>query len=170
MTGSGSERGHGDGPDQPAVGQSLTEFTKTVNMLFDLRSRRDGRKYTPTQWARLIRKETGVKVSHTWLARLFSGDITNPGKDSLELLARFHGVSPAVFFGQQAAQGTDAQWKLFAEMADSGVQSIAMLSYGVDDETREAVRVILRNARKAQGLDDVSESEPKPASPPELEG
>lgn len=170
MTGSEPQRAHGDSPDQPAAGQTLTE---TVNTLFELRSQRDGRRYTPRQWAKAIRGETGKKVSHTWVERVMSGDITNISWEYLGVLTRFFKVSPAVFFGQQASEKADVhdvQWRLFAEMADSGVRTIAMLSDGVDDEVREAVRVILENAQKAKqtGLDATPES--APASSPQLEG
>src|ERR671931_2465325 len=98
MTGNEPERGHGDTPDPAAAGLTLTD---RLNILFELRRQRDGRRYTPTDFARLILEETSVKVSHTWIQRLLDGDITNPGWESLQLLARFFQVSPAVFFGEQ---------------------------------------------------------------------
>jgi hypothetical protein len=162
MTGNESERGHGDTPDPAAAGLTLTD---RLNILFELRRQRDGRRYTPTDFARLILDETGVKVSHTWIQRLLDGDITNPGWESLQLLARFFQVSPAVFFGEQATEGVDAQLQLLAAMADTGVRTVATLSYGLSSETLAAVAELLKKARRAEGLE--GKAEPQPASSPE---
>jgi hypothetical protein len=165
MTGIEPEAAQSDTAGQLADSLTLTD---TVNMLFDLRSQADGRNYTPTDFARLIHQETRVKVSHTWVKKVRDGDIKNLSRDSIDTLARFFQVSPAVFFPRQPAEGTDPQTELLAAMADSGVRTIAMLTFGVDDETRRAVTVFLRTARRAQQLDDVAD--PGPVSPPESHG
>jgi transcriptional regulator with XRE-family HTH domain len=154
------------GPAEPPAGEP--SFTDRLNRLFELRCQQDGHQHSPMEFAKLILKETGVKVSHTWIWRLQQGSITNPSKQSLQTLARFFGVRPAYFFDEQTAEQAGAQLELLAAMGDAGVARVAALSRGLSPETLSAVAALLRDARKAQRLDEpaspTSTASPEPES------
>jgi hypothetical protein len=182
--GSKQQRGPGGGvtPRRPHSGRSLSQdtvktFVRRANRLFDLRCERDGHKYSPQEFADLIKAETGERVSHEWIRQIRTGRISNTTLASVEILAHFFGVKSAYFLvAEHDAERVEAQLRLLAEAQQAGIRSIAALgaispaslgvaalAEGVDVETLDAVRIILARARKAQGLDD---AEPEPNVPP----
>lgn len=65
-----------------------------INQLFDRHRRADGKEYTNHE----ISKATAGKLSPTYLAKLRSGEIPNPGRYRLMLLCKFFHVPASYFF------------------------------------------------------------------------
>jgi hypothetical protein len=165
---------------------SIDTFIARANRLFDLRCERDGRKdrsYSPQEFADLIKEETGEDLSHTLIWRIRTHRMTNTTLATVDILARFFGVASAYFspgFDEQAAERVEAQLRLADAMRKAGITSIAALGAmspaglaiahladGVAPETLDAITVMLKAARKAEGLPDKAEPEP---APPPVEG
>ena len=165
----------GHGRDEDDLWRTLTD---RATRLFASRCERDGRDYSDKAFAELILKETGERVSHTWIWELRNGKLTNATVRYVAILARFFGVPVKYFFDpdERAAKRVEAELELLAEMKQADIQSIAALGAGlspsslvvgqardrVAPETIHAITEMLRDARLAQG----SEAEPGPTSPP----
>jgi transcriptional regulator with XRE-family HTH domain len=157
---------------------SIKTFLDRANRLFDLRCERDGRKYSPQEFADLIKAETGEDASHTSIWRIRTRRLPNTTLATVDILARFFGVPSAYFFpdfDEQAAKRIEAQLGLLTAMRKAGITSIAALgamspaaltiahlANGVDPQTLNAIAELLSTARKAQGLPDKAESDPAP--------
>ena len=70
-----------------------------INRLFDQHRRPDGKEYTNHE----ISKATEGKLSPTYLAKLRSGEIPNPGRYRLMLLCKFFHVPASYFFPELEA-------------------------------------------------------------------
>ncbi len=69
-------------------------FADVLNHLFDTHRRPDGKEYTNHE----VSKATDGNLSPTYLAKLRSGEIPNPGRYRLMLLCKFFHVPASYFF------------------------------------------------------------------------
>ena len=77
----------------------MVAFAELLNRLFDTQRRPDGKEYTHHE----ISKATQGALSPTYLAKLRTGQITNPGWDRVQLLCKFFRVPASYFFPDLAA-------------------------------------------------------------------
>jgi len=128
-----------------------------LDRLFRTFRRPDHSEYTHDELARAVARRGGPTISATYLWQLRTGRRDNPTKHHLEALADFFGVSPAYFFDESAAERIDRQLELLAAMGDARVSQIALRSHGLSSASLEAIRGIVENARRLEGLPDDDE-------------
>lgn len=121
-------------------------------------SRPQGRSWTNDEVAAELKKRTpGLRVSGAYLSALRTGKRERPSYDLLEALAKFFGVAPAYFFDRDHAERTTKQLAMLDEMHQAGVRSIALRAVGMPPESLAAVKTMLDQIRKLQGLPEVED-------------
>jgi transcriptional regulator with XRE-family HTH domain len=123
-----------------------------LDRLFRTFRRPDHSEYTYEEVAKALAARGGPTISATYLWQLRTGRRDNPTKHHLEALADFFGVSPAYFFDESAVERIDQQLELLASLSDARVSQIALRSHGLSGASLEAIRGIVENARKLEGL------------------
>lgn len=120
--------------------------------------------HQPPSFAQLLtqlieqRKGEGLPASYSDIAsatglskgtvgHLATGQIANPGRENISVLARFFGVPVAYFFPENDAADRD-----FAQlMEDAGVRSIAARAVGLSPSSQAMVLSVLDQIRKLEG-------------------
>jgi len=133
----------------------VPDLAAKLDRLFRTVHRPGGAESSYEEVARTIREKGGPTISATYIWQLRTGKRDNPTKSHLEALADFFGVSPAYFFDESVSKRVDAQLQLLGAMRDSGVDQIALRSFGLSADTLQAIAQIIENARKAEGLPTV---------------
>lgn len=109
--------------------------------------------YTLREAAEAINQTAGSKVmSAAYLAQLRNGQRTEPSHSRLAAIGRFFGVDVQYFSDDATARRTDEQLALLVELRDSKVRGIALRAAGLSDASLEAVRAVIENARRLEGL------------------
>jgi transcriptional regulator with XRE-family HTH domain len=115
-----------------------------------------------------INEDAGAKlISAAYLSQLRTGQRTEPSHSRLAAIAKFFGVDIRYFSENETARATDEQLELLAAMRDSGVRAVAIRAAGLSDTALEAVKALIDNARRLEGLEGVdgpAASEPAPAT------
>ena len=110
-----------------------------------------------------INADTGTKLlSAAYLSQLRTGQRTEPSHSRLAAIAKFFGVDIRYFSDDETAEATDQQLEFLAAMRDSGVRAVAIRAAGLSDTALEAVKALIDNARRLEGL--VDPGSPEPAS------
>jgi transcriptional regulator with XRE-family HTH domain len=113
--------------------------------------------YTLREAAQAINETMGSKViSAAYLAQLRNGQRTEPSHSRLAAIARFFGVDVRYFSDDETAERTDEQLALLAELRDSKVRGIALRTVGLSDASLDAIRALIDNARRLEGLPEDS--------------
>jgi transcriptional regulator with XRE-family HTH domain len=119
--------------------------------------------YTLREVAEAINQTAGTKlISVAYLSQLRRGQRTEPSHSRLAAIATFFGVDVRYFSDDQAAQRTDEQLDMLAVMRDSGVRSVALRAAGLSETSLQAVRAVIENARRLEGLDEPAGREDSP--------
>lgn len=117
----------------------------------------DRGEYSYEEVANALKERGGSTVSATYLWQLRKGLRDNPTKRHLEALADFFGVTPAYFFDEEAAERIDAELELLAALRDASVRGVALRAAGLSPDTLQAIRGIIEQARRLEGLGDGDE-------------
>jgi transcriptional regulator with XRE-family HTH domain len=141
------------------AGELASSLAAKLDRLFRTFRRPDQGEYSYDQVARALASRGGPTISATYVWQLRTGRRTNPTKSHLEGLAEFFGVSPAYFFDEAAAGRIDGELELLAAMRDAQVTQIALRSFGLSRSSLEAIRSIIENARKLEGLPETGSSD-----------
>jgi transcriptional regulator with XRE-family HTH domain len=103
-----------------------------------------------------INEDAGAKlISAAYLSQLRTGQRTEPSHSRLAAIAKFFGVDIRYFSHDETARATDEQLELLAAMRDSGVRAVAIRAAGLSDTALEAVKALIDNARRLEGLDEL---------------
>lgn len=138
------------GEGEPSRRRSLSE---KLDYLFAT-VRPDKGEFTHEQVASALREAGGPTISATYVWQLRKGLRENPTKHHLEALADFFGVSPSYFFDEAAAEKIDAELALLTALRDTSVRAMALRASGLSAGTLEAIRAIIEQARRIEGLPD----------------
>lgn len=139
--------GGGESPQRKTLAEKLDRLFTVV------RSPRGG-EYTFEEVASALREAGGFTISATYVWQLRKGIRNNPTKHHLEALATFFGVSPSYFFDEEAAERIEAELDLLAALRDTSVRSVALRAAGLSPNSLEAIRAVIENARRLEGLPD----------------
>jgi transcriptional regulator with XRE-family HTH domain len=139
--------------DEGVIGERLNHLFATVHPA--------GRgPYTLREAADAINAEAGTSIiSPAYLSQLRTGQRAEPSHSRLLAIARFFGVDPSYFNEDGAAEETDRHLEFLTAMRDAGVRSVALRAQGLSEASLAAVRAVIENARRLEGLRD-GEDEP----------
>ena len=111
--------------------------------------------YTLREVADAINAEAGSSImSAAYMSQLRSGQRAEPSHSRLAAIARFFGVEIEYFSDSTAADEADRQLEVLAAMRDAGVRSVALRAAGLSEASLAAVRAVIDNARRLEGLPD----------------
>lgn len=111
--------------------------------------------YKLREVADAINAEAGSSIiSAAYLSQLRRGERAEPSHSRLAAIARFFGVDVEYFSDQATAEEADRQLELLVAMRDSGVRSVALRAAGLSEESLAAIRAVIDNARRLEGLPD----------------
>jgi transcriptional regulator with XRE-family HTH domain len=108
--------------------------------------------YSFEEVATELARRGGPTISATYLWQLRKGVRDNPTKKHIEALSDFFGVPAAYFFDDEAAGRIDAELELLSTMRDAGVRGVALRSSGLSSESLDAVRAVIEQVRRLEGL------------------
>lgn len=124
--------------------------------------------YLLREVADAINAEAGERViSAAYLSMLRTGQRAEPSHSRLAAIARFFGVDVDYFSDTATATATDQQLEFLAAMRDAGVRSVALRAQGLSEASLAAVRAVIENARRLEGLPDHPEGEEADGPPDE---
>ncbi|RZQ59517.1 helix-turn-helix domain-containing protein [Amycolatopsis suaedae] len=122
------------------------------------RGRPGGERWTNDEVAAAIKRlNPDIKVSGTYLSALRTGKRTRPSPELQLALAKFFGVSPAYFFDPGSADKISQQLAALDELHQSGVRSLAARAVGLSPDNLDALKTVVDQMRKMQGLPPVVE-------------
>ena len=101
------------------------------------------------------------KISPSYVWALRSGKSPNPTLQHMEALARFFEVPTAYFLDDAIYEKISAELVLLSAMRDSGVRSVALRSSGLSPGSLEAIKTMIENARRFEGLPESEPVEPE---------
>jgi transcriptional regulator with XRE-family HTH domain len=138
----------GDDPRGSVIAERLNRLFATVHPA--------GRgPYTLREVADAVNAEAGESViSAAYLSQLRTGQRGEPSHSRLAAVARFFGVDTDYFAGTEDAEETDRQLEVLVAMRDAGVRSVALRAAGLSEESLAAIRAVIDNARRLEGLPD----------------
>lgn len=108
--------------------------------------------YTPREVADAINAQAGVKIiSAAYLSRLQAGQRAEPSDSRLVAIARFFGVDIG-YLSIKAADRKADRTALLSSLPDADVRSIAVRTQGLSPVSLAAVRAVIEDARRLEGL------------------
>jgi transcriptional regulator with XRE-family HTH domain len=111
--------------------------------------------YSLREAAEGINQAAGTKlISAAYLSQLRNGERAEPSHSRLAAVAQFFGVDVRYFSDDDIARRTDAELDVLATLRDSGVYGLAVRAAGLSERSLEAVRAVIENARRLEGLPD----------------
>ncbi len=117
--------------------------------------------YTLREIADAINAEAGTSlISAAYISQLRTGQRTEPSHTRLAALARFFGVATGYFSDQATAEDTSRQLEVLAALRDDGVRSVALRAAGLSESSLAAVRAVIENARRLEGLPEDDRNAP----------
>lgn len=153
--------------DEGGGGPPKRTLADKINRLFDEMHPRNRGPLSNDEVAAAINARGGVTISASYLWLLRTGRRDNPGLQHLEALAAHFGVTPAYFFDDEIAAQIDKDLDLIAAMREAGVTGLALRAADLSPDVQEAIRVMIEQARKVQGLEDApSKTTTEPRPPP----
>jgi transcriptional regulator with XRE-family HTH domain len=138
-----------------AEGSGDSVIAQRLNRLFATVHPAGRGPYLLREVADAINDEAGENViSPAYLSMLRSGQRTEPSHSRLAAIARFFGVDVDYFSDDSAADATDQQIEFLSAMRDTGVRTVALRAQGLSEASLAAVRAVIENARRLEGLQD----------------
>ena len=111
--------------------------------------------YTLREIADAINAEAGASlISAAYISQLRTGQRTVPSHSRLAALARFFGVGIDYFSDEATVEETNRQLEVLVALRDDGVRSVALRAAGLSESSLAAVRAVIENARRLEGLPD----------------
>lgn len=132
---------------QPPEPPSLETFAGRLDYLFRTVHPRGQRPYSYDYVAEAVTRD-GIEISANYIWMLRSGRRDNPTLRHMEGLARFFGVGPSFLTDSEEAQRLRAQLDKLNELAESGVQHVAMRGSNVDEDTLDVIHSLLDRVRE----------------------
>jgi transcriptional regulator with XRE-family HTH domain len=109
--------------------------------------------YTLREIASAINAEAGASlISAAYISQLRTGQRTEPSHSRLAALARFFGVETGYFTGEVTTGEASRQLEIQAALRDDAVRSVALRAAGLSESSLAAVRAVIENARRLEGL------------------
>jgi transcriptional regulator with XRE-family HTH domain len=109
--------------------------------------------YTLREIADAINAEAGTPlISAAYISQLRTGQRAEPSHSRLAALAKFFGVGIDYFSDAVAAADADRQLEILVALRDAGVRSVALRAAGLSESSLAAVRAVIENARRLEGL------------------
>ena len=137
--------------DDSAAGRGLAA---KLDRLFRTVHPPDRGPYSNEEVAAALDAAGGPRISVSYLYKLRRGLSPNPTMRHLEALAQFFGVPPSYFFNESESAEIAAQLDLLAAMRDGEIKSVALRAAGLSTESLGAIRVMIEQARRLEGLPD----------------
>lgn len=134
-------------PPPPEAVAPLETFASRLDYLFRTVHPQGQRSATYDRVAEVLASEYGIEISANYIWMLRSGRRDNPTLRHIEGLSKFFGVSPAFLSDQKEADRLRSQLDGIKEVADSGVQHVAMRGSDIDESTVDAIRALLARAQ-----------------------
>lgn len=114
--------------------------------------------YALREIADAINAEAGAPlISAAYISQLRTGQRAEPSHSRLAALAKFFGVSIDYFSEEIAAEEANRQLEVLVALRDAGVRSVALRAAGLSESSLAAVRAVIENARRLEGLPDDGE-------------
>jgi hypothetical protein len=109
--------------------------------------------YTAREVADAINAQAGAEIiSAAHLSQWQIGQGSNPGHSPLLAIARFFGVDIGYFCNEVTDDEAD-RVALPSSVRDADVRSIGLRAQGLSQASLAAVRAVIENARRLEGLD-----------------
>jgi len=117
--------------------------------------------YTLREIASAINADAGTSlISAAYISQLRTGQRTEPSHSRLAALARFFGVDTGYFSGEVTTGEASLQLEVLAALRDDAVRSVALRAAGLSESSLAAVRAVIENARRLEGLPDDGKDAP----------
>jgi hypothetical protein len=117
--------------------------------------------YTLREIADAINAEAGTSlISAAYISQLRTGQRTEPSHSRLAALARFFGVATGYFTDEATTEETSRQLEVLAALRDDAVRTVALRAAGLSQSSLAAVRAVIENARRLEGLQDDDKDAP----------
>jgi len=147
-------RGAGVADDEPqgesgedASTAPLDTFARRLDYLFRTVHPRGQRPYSYERVAEAVTRDQGIDISGNYIWMLRSGRRDNPTLKHMEGLARFFGVSPAFLSDAEEAERVRGQLNKLRDLADSGVEHVALRGGTIDENTLDVIHSLLDRVR-----------------------
>lgn len=128
-------------------------FARRLDHLFKTVHPKGRGPYTNPEVAKAINEAAGTNViSQAYIWQLRKSVKDNPTHKHISALAAFFGVSPMYFFADDEADRDSVPSDLVQALKDDAVRDVALAAAGLSDTTLQAIRVMIDNARKLEGL------------------
>jgi len=128
------------------------DIAKRLDLLFRTVTKKGGKEHS----YREIEELAGGATSSTTIWKLRTGRTRNPSLKTLQALGTAFQVPVAFFFDEDVAPEDVSKYR-HQYRSEQMVEQIALRSYDLDDEGKQAVLNMINWVRKAQGLDNNEE-------------
>ena len=133
--------------------ESPIDFTTRFKELVDtVYPRSLGRPNTAGEISRGI-ADLGGTVSQNYIISLLNGRRKKPSLEIVQWICKYYSVPLDYFYAADNSEQL-RKMKMLADLRDAGVQNIAQLAVGLDEENLRTVEDLVRSLRKRQGLED----------------
>ncbi len=120
-----------------------SNITEKINFLFATKLSPNGDEYKYEEVAR----GTGNTVSPSYVWNLRKGKKDNPSREKIEALAKFFGVTPAYFFGDEGAKKNyKVDKRIDRILEDPFVRDIALGALNLSDNAKELILTMVERA------------------------
>jgi transcriptional regulator with XRE-family HTH domain len=130
------------------------DIARRLDLLFRTVTKKGGKEHS----YREIEEQAGGVVSSTTIWKLRTGQTQNPSLKTLQALGTAFQVPVSFFFDEDVAPEDVSKYR-HRYRSEQMVGQIALRSYDLDDEGKQAVLDMITWVRKAQGLEDNGEEE-----------
>lgn len=120
----------------------MQTIAQLVNELFDTHRKSDGKEYTHVE----IAMEMGGAIDPSYLSKLRSNKVPNPGRQTLLVLCRAFRVPPTYFFPEL----TQDQVESGDDQNPQAQLRTALRSAGLDPDVQRKVEALINALRKAE--------------------
>jgi transcriptional regulator with XRE-family HTH domain len=128
------------------------DIAKRLDLLFRTVTKKGGKEHS----YREIEELAGGATSSTTIWKLRTGRTQNPSLKTLQALGTAFQVPVAFFFDEDLTPEDVPRYR-HQYRSEQMVEQIALRSYDLDDEGKQAVLNMINWVRKAQGLDNNEE-------------
>jgi transcriptional regulator with XRE-family HTH domain len=130
------------------------DIAKRLDLLFRTVTKKGGKEHS----YREIEELAGGATSSTTIWKLRTGRTRNPSLKTLQALGTAFQVPVAFFFDEDLTPEDVSKYR-HQYRSEQMVEQIALRSYDLDDEGKQAVLNMINWVRKAQGLNNNGEEE-----------
>lgn len=147
-------------------------FAERFEQLLDSIRREDGERYSFPEIVSSIKAKSGFDMTSSYLSRILSGVIKNPGSKHTAAIADFFGVDARFFSSDKIASRGLAEIGLLLTMRDRGMEDIFLRATKLSTSSLEALRTQVKTLEQLEqtwrGADDLRKR-PRRRSPRDTE-